>query len=119
MAPSTSGIGKYIEEGFFRSHRWRTSHVFFAFEDDGGIVLFFPKSSMAHLLRPLPLETTGGFEPQIVLCFEIPARHNVTAITITGGLMIYLVIRTHDGLKNPYILIFLHTIVGGDYRVSP
>ena len=36
---------------------------------------------------------------------------------ITGAIAI--VIRTHDGPKNPYIPLFLHAILGPEYYVPP
>ena len=32
---------------------------------------------------------------------------------------IAIIIRTHDGPKNPYMPVFLHTILGPDYYVPP
>ena len=36
-------------------------------------------------------------------------------LILRGG----IVLRTHDGPKNPYITLFLHTILGPDYYVLP
>ena len=43
-----------------------------------------------------------------------PCYYSAVALLFTGGHMLQE-IRTHDGPKNPYIPLFLRTILGPDY----
>ena len=62
------------------------------------------RTSGGHAARPT-LHTT-----EMALPFD-PTNE----CTITGGLMLYVVIRTHDGATKPCIPLFLRTILGPDY----